>query len=264
MNVSPALRWPLPKHDYWSTPFAESLLQHLDLRSGLKLLDVASGHGIPAFYLAEQVGPAGEVLAIDVSAGQVARARAIQGSQLPWLRFACADMRALPPDLPTFDRVTGNLSVMFFRPNRFETVRGLIERLNPGGQLILTFPSYGTFDSLWQRVDQAMVQQRLINERERFQDYLKERPSAREGQGWLEALGLDRVEAMEYPLKVATGPGHEFLHHPLLRGGFLDDVYECFEDQSLAEQFMIDIAQDITQFTPLVAQRCVLSGWKRT
>ncbi len=263
MTVSPTLRWPLPKHDYWSTPFAESLLQHLNLHPGLRILDIASGHGIPAFYLAEQVGPAGEVLAIDVSAGQVARARAIQGSQLPWLRFACADMRALPPNLPTFDRVTGNLSVMFFRPNRYEAVQGLIERLHPSGQLVLTFPSYGTFDSLWQRVDQAMVQQGLINERERFQDYLKERPSVQDGRDWLEALGLERVEAMEYPLEVATGPGHEFLHHPLLRGGFLDDVYECFEDQSLADRFMTDIAQGITRFTPLIAQRCVLSGWKR-
>lgn len=257
-------RHALPKHDYWSTPFAESLLQHLDLRPDLRILDVASGHGIPAFYLAEQVGPTGEVLAIDISAGQVARARAIQGSQLPWLRFECMDMRALPADLPTFNRVTGNLSVMFFRPNRFEVVRGLAERLDPGGQLVLTFPSYGTFDSLWQRVDQAMIQQGRINERERFQTYLNERPSAQEARGWLEALDLDRVETIEYPLEVATGLGPEFLHHPLLRGGFLDDVYECFEDQSLAERFMTEIAQDITQFRPLVAQRCVLSGWKRT
>ena len=264
MNVSPALRWPLPKHDYWSTPFAESLLQHLDLRSGLRIFDVASGHGIPAFYLAEQVGPTGEILAIDVSAGQVARARAIQGSQLPWLRFECMDMRSLPPGLPTYDRVTGNLSVMFFRPNRFETVRGLVERLNPKGQIVLTFPSYGTFDSLWLLVDQAMVQQGLINERERFQAYLIERPSAQEGQGWLKELNLERVETMEYPLEVATGPGHEFLYHPLLRGGFLDDVYECFEDQPLADRFMTDIAQDMTRFTPLIAQRCVLSGWRRT
>jgi SAM-dependent methyltransferase len=230
----------------------------------LRILDVASGHGIPAFYLAEQVGSSGEVLAIDLSAGQVARARAIQGSQLPWIRFACADMRALPPNLPTFDRITGNLSVMFFRPDRFQAVQGLIRHLNPGGQIVLTFPSYGTFDSLWQVVDQAMIRQGLISERERFQAYLNERPSAQEGRGWLETLKLERVEAMEYPLEVATGPGHEFLHHPLLRGGFLDDVYECFEDQSLADQFMSDIAQDITQFTPLVAQRCVLSGWKRT
>lgn len=257
-------RWPLPKHDYWSTPFAESLLKHLDLCSGLRILDVASGHGIPAFYLAEHVGPTGEVLATDVSVGQVARARAIQGSQLPWLRFECMDIRALSPDLPTFDRVTGNLSVMFFRPNRFEAVRGLVERLNPGGQLVLTFPSYGTFDSLWQRVDQAMIQQGLINEREQFQAYLNERPSVQEGRTWLENLDLERVEAIEYPLEVATGPSHEFLHHPLLRGGFLDDVYECFADQSLAEKFMTEIAQDITRFTPLIAQRCVLSGWKRT
>lgn len=259
-----ATRWPLPKHDYWSTPFVESLLQHLDLRPGLRILDVASGHGIPAFYLADQVGPTGEVLAIDISAGQVARARAIQGSQLPWLRFDCADMRTLPPHLPPFDRVTGNLSVMFFRPNRFETVRGLVEQLNPGGQLVLTFPSYGTFDSLWQRVEHAMIQQGLITERDRFQAYLNERPSAREGRTWLEKLNLERSKAIEYPLEVATGPGHEFLHHPLLRGGFLDDVYECFEDQSLAERFMIEISQDVAQFTPLIAQRCVLSGWKRT
>jgi hypothetical protein len=113
-------------------------------------------------------------------------------------------------------------------------------------------------------VDQAMVQQGLIKERERFQDYLKERPSAQDGRRWLEELDLERVEAIEYPLEVATGPGQEFLCDPLLRGGFLDDVYECFEDQSLADRFMTDIAQDITRFTPLIAQRCVLSGWKRT
>ncbi len=260
----PKLRWPLPKHDYWSTPFAHSLLQHLDLRPGLRILDIASGHGIPAFYLAEHVGPTGEVLAIDVSAGQVARAKAIQGVQLPWLRFECMDMRSLSRDLPTFDRITGNLSVMFFRPNRFETVRGLIEHLTPGGQLVLTFPSYGTFDSLWQRVDQVMVQQRLTDERERFQAYLNERPSAHDGRRWFESLSFERVEAIEYPLEVATGPGQEFLHHPLLRGGFLDDVYECFEDQLLADRFMTNLAQDISRFTPLIAQRCVLSGWKRT
>jgi SAM-dependent methyltransferase len=263
MNFRPTLRWPLPKHDYWSTPFAESLLHHLDLRPGLRILDVASGHGIPAFYLAEQVSPTGEVLAIDVSAGQVARARAIQGLQLPWLRFDCADMRALPPHLPTFDRVTGNLSVMFFRPHRFDAVRGLVERLNPGGQLVLTFPSYGTFGSLWQRVDQMMIQQGLTNERERFQDYLHERPSAQDGRGWLEALDLERVEAIEYPLEITTGLGQEFLYHPLLRGGFLDDVYECFEDQSCAEEFMRKLSEGVQRFRPLIAQRCVLSGWKK-
>ena len=258
-----SLHWSLPRHDYWSTPFAESLLQHLDLRSGLRILDVASGHGIPAFYLAEQVSSTGEVLAIDLSAGQVARARAIQGSELPGLRFECMDMRSLPPDLPIFDRITGNLSVMFFRPDRFQAVQGLVKHLAPGGQIVLTFPSYGTFDSLWQRVDQAMIHQGLIAERDRFQVYLRERPSAEEGRTWLEKLDLERIEAIEYPLEVTTGPGREFLHHPLLRGGFLDDVYECFEDERRAEKFMVNLSEDVKTFTPLIARRCVLSGWKK-
>ena len=256
------LRWPLPTYDYWSTPFAESLLQHLDLYPGASILDVASGHGIPAFYMAEQVGPIGRVLAIDHSERQVESARTIQGAQLPWLRFECLDMRALPSHLPCFDRITGNLSVMFFRPNRFEVVQGLVRHLKPGGQLVLTFPSLGTFDSLWYRIDQEMAVRGLLAERRRLEAYLVERPSAGEARGWLDSLHLTRVAVTEYPLDVATGPGKAFLHHPLLRGGFLDDAYECFDDQGLADEIMTRVSEDVGNFTPLIAQRCVLSGWK--
>ena len=255
-------RWPLPAHDYWSTPFAESLLQHLDLCPGASVLDVASGHGIPAFYLAEQVGPTGRVLAIDLSRRQVESARTIQGAQLPWLRFECLDMRALPLHVPCFERVTGNLSVMFFRPNRFEAIQGLVEHLKPGGQLVLTFPSLGTFDSLWRRIDQEMVVGGLSAERRQLEAYLAERPSAAAARGWLDRLRLSRIVVAEYPLEVVTGAGQAFLHHPLLRGGFLDDVYECFEDPGQANGMMIRVSEDIGSFTPLIAQRCVLSGWK--
>jgi SAM-dependent methyltransferase len=255
-------RWPLPAHDYWSTPFAESLMQHLDLCPGASVLDIASGHGIPAFYLAEQVGPTGQVLAIDLSVRQVVSARTIQGAQLPWLQFECLDMRALPQHVPCFDRVTGNLSVMFFRPNRFEAVQRLVEHLKPGGQLVLTFPSLGTFESLWRRIDQEMAVGGLSAERRRLGTYLAERPSAADTYEWLDRLHLSRIVVAEYPLEVATGAGQAFLHHPLLRGGFLDDVYECFEDQGLADEVMIKVSEDVGSFSPLIAQRCVLSGWK--
>jgi SAM-dependent methyltransferase len=258
-----ASRWPLPRKDYWSTPFAEALLHHLDLFPGATILDIASGHGIPAFYLAEQVGSTGQVLAIDVSEHQIASARAIQGRQLPWLRFECCDLRALPPHLPAFDRITGNLSVMFFRPNRFEAIQGLVAHLKPGGQLVLTFPSLGTFDSLWRRIDQEMAACGLIAERERLAAYVAERPSAEDGRRWLNKAGLERVEVTEWPLEVATDSGPRFLYHPLLRGGFLDDVYECFDNAHLADVVMTRISEDVASFTPLVAQRCVLSGWKK-
>lgn len=255
-------RWALPKQDDWSTPFAEVLLQQLDLRPGLTILDVASGHGIPAFYLAEQVGPTGTVVGIDASRGQVADARAIQRSELPWLRFECQDMRALPASFPAFQRITGNLSVMFFRPHRFEAVKGLVEHLEPGGQLVLTFPSLGTFDSIWQRIDQEMDRYGLVTERDRLAAHVAERPSAAEARGWLERLGMERIAVVERPLEVASGAGQRFLQHPLLRGGFLDDAYECFEDARLADEVMTRVSQDLDSMRPLIAQRCAFSGWK--
>ncbi len=256
-------RWPLPPHDYWSTPFAEALLHYLDLFPGASIMDIACGDGLPAFHLAERVGPEGRVLAIDVSPHQVVRARAIQGRHLPWLRFDCLDMRALPSGLQTFDRITGNLSVMFLRPNRFEAVRHLVNHLSPGSQLVLTFPSLGTFDSLWRRIDREMATRNLTVERGRLAAYVAERPSAEDSRGWLNTLGLERIEVAEWPLEIKTGSGEMFLHHPLLRGGFLDDAYECFEDPRLADQVMNAVADDVPSFTPLIAQRCVMSGWKK-
>ena len=251
----------LPKKDPWSRPFAESLLTHLDLQAGLTVLDVNCGDGIPAFYLAHQVDSAGQVLAIDVSETQLMRARAVQGPYFPWLEFRREDVKQLPEDLGCFDRITGNLSFMFFRPDRETVLHQLLRFLKPGGQLVLTFPSLGTFDSLWKRVDKEMLERGLTSERERLAEYIEERPSTGDAAKWMKSGGLERIEVAEYPLKVETGPGQEFLYHPLLRGGFLEDVYECFTDQELAESVMQTISYDTQSFIPLIAHRGVMSGW---
>ena len=254
--------WPLPKRDPWSTPFAKTLLSQLHLSPGLSILDVACGHGIPAFYVAEHVGPNGKVLGIDIHPTQLAKARAIQGRHLPWLEFAEGDVRNLPVTTPQFDRITGNLSFMFFRPDRFTALQGLIHHLKPGGQIVLTFPSLGTFDSLWQKIDQDMLDRGLDQERTKLWEYIQERPSAENARHWLEQLHMEHIVVEEHPLEIQTGPGQEFLWHPLLRGGFLDDVFECFEDQDLANKFMTAISMDVSCFQPLIAQRCVMAGWK--
>jgi ubiquinone/menaquinone biosynthesis C-methylase UbiE len=256
-----ASSWPLPENDPWSTPFAQLLMHHLELQPGDSVLDIAAGGGIPAFHMAEQVGPEGRVLAVDIHPSQVLRAKSIQDRHLPWLQFEVGDMRFLPPTLAPVNRITGNLSFMFFRPNRFEALKNLLRFLKPGGQIVLTFPSLGTFDSLWVCVSEEMNRRNLLKERKALTEYLEERPSSQQAQQWLEELGLERVQVTEWPLEIFTGPGQEFLQHPLLRGGFLDDIYECFEDQKQAHEFMQDLSQDVSRFTPLFAQRCAMSGF---
>lgn len=254
--------WPLSKNDYWSTPFAEMLLDHLELFPGASVLDIASGHGTPAFHIAEQVGPNGQVLGLDLHPGQILRCRTAQGPHLPWLRFAQADMRALPLDLEPFDRITGNIAFMFFRPHRFEALKQLVGFLKPGGQIVVTFPALGTFDSIWERVDREMAARGLKKERDLLAEYIAERPSAKEVRQWLTDLKMDRIEVAEWPLEIKSGPGRAFLNHPLLRGGFLEDAYECFEDQTLANEVMDTVANDLDSFTPLLAQRCAFSAWR--
>jgi hypothetical protein len=73
--------------------------------------------------------------------------------------------------------------------------------------------------------------------------------AADEAQGWLEKAGLECIWVAEYPLEVATGSGPRFLYHPLLRGGFLDDVFECFDDARLANEVMTTISEDVASFT---------------
>jgi hypothetical protein len=92
-------------------------------------------------------------------------------------------------------------------------------------------------------------------------EYIGERPSANHAKQWLEELGLERVEVTEWPLEIFTPAGRGFLEHPLLRGGFLDDIYECFEDQKLAHEFMDALSKETDRFTPLLAQRCAMSGF---
>jgi hypothetical protein len=141
-------------------------------------------------------------------------------------------------------------------------VCGLAEQLKSGGQLVMTFPSLGTFESLWSRIDEEMAIRGLLGERHWLKAYVAERPSAEEGRGWLDRAGLDRLVVAESPLEVVSGPGLALLHHPLLRRGFLDDVFECFDDPRLADEVMTTVSEDPVSWTPLVAQRCVLSGWK--
>ncbi len=48
-----------------------------------------------------------------------------------------------------------------------------------------------------------------------------------------------------------------------MRGGFLDDVDECFTDAALAEDVIQTIAHDLSSFLPLIAQCCVMSGCRQ-
>jgi demethylmenaquinone methyltransferase/2-methoxy-6-polyprenyl-1,4-benzoquinol methylase len=104
------------------------------LSSGTAAIDVACGTGKLAAELAERVGPFGRVLAVDLSARMIDRARAAYGD-LVQLQFSVANALALPAERGEFDAAT----IAFGLRNLADFEAGFRELrrvVRPGGRVV--------------------------------------------------------------------------------------------------------------------------------
>jgi SAM-dependent methyltransferase len=122
------------------------------LRPGDHVLDVACGSGSSALPAAEQVGPNGRVLGIDVSERLLALARAkTERAGLDNVEFRLGDMRDLELPAASFDAVLLVFG-LFFVPDMEALTRELWSLVKPGGRLVITVwarglmePAYSAF-----------------------------------------------------------------------------------------------------------------------
>jgi SAM-dependent methyltransferase len=102
------------------------------VQPGWRCLEVGAGRGSQARWLAEQVGPTGEVVATDLDT------RYLERLTEPNLRVVRHDLRSDPIDLlepGSFDLVSARL-VLFWLADQQEAVARLVECLRPGGWLV--------------------------------------------------------------------------------------------------------------------------------
>lgn len=94
----------------------EALVEYAAPKSGMRVLDLASGTGEPAISLAMRVGSQGHVTALDLSADllEIAKARALERGFENFVTQQ-ADAHALPFTDNNFDLATSRFGVMFFR-----------------------------------------------------------------------------------------------------------------------------------------------------
>ena len=121
----------------------ERAAQHVNARlvelarvdAGHQVLDIATGLGEPAFTVARRVGPAGRVVATDVSPQMLALAR--EGARMLGLQnIEFREMDAEEPDLPahTFQAIVCRWGLMFL-PHLSTALCKLRRLLVPGGRL---------------------------------------------------------------------------------------------------------------------------------
>jgi SAM-dependent methyltransferase len=140
-------------------PFTRRLLEDAGIQEGMNVLDVGSGAGDVALLAAGLVGPTGSVIGVDQNPEilQIASDRA-DSAGLTNVSFHAGDLDDGVP-AHDFDAVVGRL-VLLYVPDPAETLRGLVERLKPGGivafgefnflpESVVSHPPTPTFESLW-------------------------------------------------------------------------------------------------------------------
>jgi ubiquinone/menaquinone biosynthesis C-methylase UbiE len=105
-----------------SRQIVTTVIRSAHLGPGLRVLDIAAGTGIAAEAAIQEVGASGHVVAADLSAPMLAKARERLGN-LANVSFAIEDGQALTFPAESFDAVLCNMALMLFP----DPARGLSE-----------------------------------------------------------------------------------------------------------------------------------------
>lgn len=119
----------------WLGPATERMLDLACVASGCRVLDVAAGAGDQTLQIAERVGPAGSVLATDISPAILAFAAA-EAKRAGHTNIAtrCMDGESLDSSDASFDVVVSRVGLIYF-PNQQRALSEMRRVLVPGGRV---------------------------------------------------------------------------------------------------------------------------------
>jgi arsenite methyltransferase len=111
------------------------VLEALRLHTSERVLEVGCGGGFYAHEAAQCVGPTGRVCAVDLSADQIAAAKA-RCTEFAWVECQIADAVKLPYGAAEFDVLYG-VQVFEYVVRLDEALREIQRVLRPGGRVII-------------------------------------------------------------------------------------------------------------------------------
>ncbi|HEX6481310.1 MAG TPA: methyltransferase domain-containing protein [Ktedonobacteraceae bacterium] len=129
------------------SPIGSWLVELMHLPTGSDVLDVATGRGAILFPAAEQVGPDGQVIGIDLAEQMVLEtARDIEQRGVKNARVQLMDAEQLTFPDASFDAVLCGYALFFF-PDIEQALSEFYRVLRPGGRLGVSVPCGG--DERW-------------------------------------------------------------------------------------------------------------------
>jgi len=206
---------------FWSARFGGLLFDHLEIRRGIRGLDVGCGTGFPLIELANLHGTSSHFTGIDIWTGALERARLkLELHGLTNVDIIEADVASMPFPSAHFDLVVSNIGINNF-PDARAALRECRRVAKTDARLILTTNVQGHFGALYALLDSILGESGL----EPARDALRREQEHRHSKHAITNLLVDskftvyRCFEQSFPIRFADGS--TMLRHSLVRW-FLD------------------------------------------
>ncbi len=205
----------------WSAPFGLALLDAVELRRGLRALDVGSGLGFPAVELAQRLGPTGHVTGLDPWQAASERARRkIAAWGLDNVTIVDGHAEKMPFADAEFDLVVSNNGLNNVEDDALACSE--IHRVTrPGAQVLLTMNLPESMHEFYDVYREVLAARGLDDRLEALEAHIlhKRKPLAHV-ESTLAAAGLAVVAVKHSTFTMRYVDGTAMLDSPIIRLAF--------------------------------------------
>lgn len=255
----------------YAARFAALAARALEIRPGLRAVEVGCATGHLTRTLAERLGTAGHLTALDGSPAFVAKARARieadNAEHSPVVLLARAGIpRALPLDDQAAERVISNLAIAA-AADPAAAVAEAARLLAPGGQLVVTAPLRGTWSEFFDLFRDVLREGRKHVSLGALDRHVAALPDGPAVEAWLTRAGLTGISVAVERWEILFKSAREFFFAPLIELGPLARWKELsgrgdeMQDVFFFTKEAIDVYFKGRPFAVTVVGAAV-SGWK--
>ena len=220
---SPLLVEMLDEVPQWSAPFGQQLLELINYRRNLHVLDVGFGLGYPLIELAMRLGSSSRVTGIDVWKATIKRtAEKIRYHKLDHINLMECPAESMPFPDQTFDLVVSNNGINNVE-DQLKVLTECRRVLRPGGQFCFSMNLETTMIELYNELEKAMLKANIPSASELIyhQIYEKRKP-LREVKAILQETGFAIHRLVEDQFSYRFSDGSAMFRHYFIRLAFLE------------------------------------------
>jgi ubiquinone/menaquinone biosynthesis C-methylase UbiE len=247
----------------WSARFGLMLLEHVNLRRGMTILDVGAGTGFMTIELAQRCGAETQVVAVDPWAAAMKRlSRKLDHLGIKNVRTLTADAATL--DLPdeSIDLIVSNLGINNF-DNPEAALQTCFRVAKPGARLLLTTNLVGHMAEFYDAFRSVLMELGFSDRLGLLDAHINHRATVDSVKTLLERAGFEFVEAKTWSFQERFADGSALLRHHFIRSGFIPGWRSVAPPEAVQETFatlerrLNTIAADCGELSLTVPAACI-------